>query len=420
MELRPMKIRKITFDGASARSQAPLQIWTCSDCSRNFGVRSWLAYLDENNEFAFVDDPRFAAAYTEAVTRKVMPWSNHFENERGLKKRLVCAFCASKLHKEEYVHVGPKTGQLSTTPRFDKARKRTEGKPTKSSTMHTLKQLDNLLEQQVVVRDDMPKVRAQDAFLKIERHEASKKGRDWVTPIGPIASQHYGCWLCHSNPSRSNSWYRCVRMGIEVREGQTETDGYWLCARCGKRWTWRVSGNKRLFVMGSKEMMDQGIYFFAHSGAVDSDNENLLNYLKSLVLLQALDGKKITTGAVLAAIDELNSMVERKLHRGVRELKTIQACDIDRDTYQLYCESRSLSMDREGLVFKTIDLSEIHGTVETFDNEHLTEFLHLCGAFMNVENSWPSEPASRQARNKMAHSPTFSVHAAAYSRSCRR
>jgi hypothetical protein len=162
-----------------------------------------------------------------------------------------------------------------------------------------------------------------------------------------------------------------------------------------------------LFVIGSKEMIAQGIYFFAYSGTVSRDNENTMNYLKSLVLLQALAGKPITTAAILAAIDELNTKVEQKLCRGVRELKVKYGCPIDKNVYQLYCESRKLSMDREGLAFKTIDLSAIHQSVETFDDAHLEYFLDLCGSFLNVEHSWPSEPAMRQARNRMTQSPTF-------------
>ena len=123
--------------------------------------------------------------------------------------------------------------------------------------------------------------------------------------------------------------------------------------------------------------------------------------------MQQLNGRPVTTESILAAIDELNSMAERKLSRGVQELKVVMSSSIRGHPYQLYCESTRLSMDSDNTAFKTLDLSEIHTGVETFGDRDLSEFLDLCASFMNVEESWPSEPSARKVRTALLSSSTF-------------
>jgi len=63
-----------------------------------------------------------------------------------------------------------------------------------------------------------------------------------------------------------------------------ESVGYWMCAvpGCLERWRHRGGADIRLFVVGTKEMVQAGDYYFAYIGDCGTENENTINLLKGL------------------------------------------------------------------------------------------------------------------------------------------
>ena len=190
-----------------------------------------------------------------------------------------------------------------------------------------------------------------------------------------------------------------------------ETHGYCTCAAaaCLKRWSWAVGGHRRLLVIGSEEMISSGIYYFAYVPRdISSECENKINLLKSLTMLQVIGSRKITPEVICMVIDEVNKMTEKKLCKGVKEITTRESGDVSGFDCQLYCEHKSLSLPKPGIVFKTIDLQD-RTDVPTFLDDDLSEFLDIIASFMNVDtlSAVDLQPAQRKAQKNILASPAY-------------
>ena len=190
-----------------------------------------------------------------------------------------------------------------------------------------------------------------------------------------------------------------------------ETHGYWICAAAGclKRWSWAVGGHRRLLVIGSEEMISSGIYYFAYvSRDISRECENKINLLKSLTMLQVIGSRAITPEVICMVIDEVNKMTEKKLCKGVKEITTRESGDVSGFDCQLYCEHKSLSLPKPGIVFKTIDLQG-RTDVPTFLDDGLSEFLDIIASFMNVDtlSAVDLKPAERKAQKNILNSPAY-------------
>ena len=73
------------------------------------------------------------------------------------------------------------------------------------------------------------------------------------------------------------------------------SQGHWRCACCFKKWTWANGGNIRLLILG-ETTVGGGFtnYQYAFLGAVDTQTQNKINFLKGAKLLMALGGRPLT------------------------------------------------------------------------------------------------------------------------------
>ena len=394
----------VKFDCASAGSQQALSAWNCAQCGKAYALASVVAYLQADNTFVTEDNPNFKAAIA-LVKEGVEPlWSNRFSATKTIAQRLVCIHCCEKLHDAVYTKDG------KPTPRWDKLRKRSQGCVSKSSTEHILEQVNK---QARAGADNLPMVDVKDVFGGLEAHDAAKKGRDWIEWLGPLCTFHYGCGYCSSFPTKSSSWYRAIKKTKPLAEGMSslgDKTGYWYCAasHCVKRWSWAVGGRRRLLVIGSEDMISRGIYYFAYVEKVNSECENKINRLKSLTMLQMIGSRIITSEVICSVIDEVNTMTEKKLCKGVKEITTRVSGDVSDLDCQLYCEHKSLSLPKPGIVFKTIDLQG-RTDVPTFVDDELSEFLDSLASFMNVDMLSASDlkPAERTTQRSILSSPAY-------------
>jgi hypothetical protein len=99
-----------------------------------------------------------------------------------------------------------------------------------------------------------------DKVLKMFQAPELTGSTEWVTSIGPCSLLLYGCHECGIYPTKSSSWWRCSP-NVSVT-GQTEQGGYWRCASCCARWSWKSSGVLRLLCIDDEH---EGLYF-AHIG----------------------------------------------------------------------------------------------------------------------------------------------------------
>ena len=243
--------------------------------------------------------------------------------------------------------------------------------------------------------------------------DAPKKGRGWVECMGPLCTFHYGCGYCSSFPTKSSSWYRAIEKTKALEEGMSslgESHGYWLCAAAGclKRWSWAVGGHRRLLVIGSEDMISSGNYYFAYVSEVSSACENKINLLKSLTMLQVIGSRIITPEVICRVIDEVNTTTDKKLCKGVKEITTRVSGDVSDLDCQLYCEHKSLSLPKPGIVFKIIDLQG-RTDVPTFVDDELSEFLDTLASFMNVDmlSAQDLQPAQRTAQRNILNSAAY-------------
>ena len=155
-------------------------------------------------------------------------------------------------------------------------------------------------------------------------------------------------------------------------------------------------------------MISRGIYYFAYVEKVNSECENKINRLKSLTMLQMIGSRIITSEVICSVIDEVNTMTEKKLCKGVKEITTRISGDVSDLDCQLYCEHKSLSLPKPGLAFKTIDLQG-RTDVPTFVDDELSEYLDTLASFMNVDmlSAQDLQPAQRTAQRNVLNSAAY-------------
>ena len=271
------------------------------------------------------------------------------------------------------------------------------------------------------IGDAAPSHTAKDIYDMLRANKYSALARDWVTDLGPFACLLYGCRKCRRHPARSNSWLKAIRNKVELAPGLTDTGddkGFWLCAACLDKWCWATGGTERLFVVGSKQSIAVGEYFYMMIGdETASEHENTFNYIKSCTTLTELHGTTVTTAALLKVISDMNDRIEQRLSKGVREMVTVRSLGLDECPYddwkgwmehvRLYCENDVLSMAVTGTHFKAIDLNMCREPVGRFTSSGLSSFLDVLAGCLNVDSTVPVEPALRRTRWTLMESRGF-------------
>ena len=112
----------VTFDGASGASMQPPILWECADCHKKYALVSVMAYLDDNNDFAIMQDVNYS--HTMLAVENEKPSSDFVNRFSQTHTRLVCAYCCSILHDRTYVRDAVTN---KCTSYFDKIRRRAFG-----------------------------------------------------------------------------------------------------------------------------------------------------------------------------------------------------------------------------------------------------------------------------------------------------
>ena len=188
-----------------------------------------------------------------------------------------------------------------------------------------------------------------------------------------------------------------------------EKVGYWLCANCLARWACRRAGHKRLFVIGTEEIINAGTYYIAYSGRVSDECEAVIDCLKGCEMLAVLGDRDITTERIVRVIEEANNLLDHKLTQGINEVQLRVSKSTRCLPRQLYCEDKRLSLPRDGMHFKTIMHKDVDREVFQLDNELLMSFLDMCARFMNIENGPTSGPAAGRIKKKIQSSELFQM-----------
>ena len=141
--------------------------------------------------------------------------------------------------------------------------------------------------------------------------------------------------------------------------------------------------------------------------------------MKSLTMLQMLGSRIITPQVICRVIDEVNMMTDKKLCKGVKEVKTRVSGDVSEFHCQLYCEHKSLSLPKPGIAFKVIDLKD-RTDVPTFADDDLSELLDTIASFMNVDlvSSIGLALAQKLAQRSILSSPAFLTSRTRMLRTC--
>ncbi len=359
----------VTFDGAaSAAQEVEKASWCCADCEFATTSISRVAYLLPDNSFVKHVDKKVHDAMSVARGGELSKWKNGFENLSA--SRLVCIGCCERLHSKQYRN--KETGK--PTSEWDRLRKASMlMNLNKSRAGFVLRETDAIMQQ----KSKGTAVNSADLYDKLAKSEALKRGRDWVTDMGPLAVLLYGC-PCGRYPTKNGCWYKCIKNGTIMIEGMTSngdgTGGFWMCAVCKLRWNWTY-GHLRLFVIGTVQSIQEGRYWFRHVGNnVDSAAEAKILYIKGIRMLQELGGRPVTVENILDCIEALNNAAEVKLLRGVKEICTVRSADVTDRGVQIYNEHPALSIPASGRWFKAIDLSDAP-QAPAFDAKTLREVL---------------------------------------------
>jgi len=175
-----------------------------------------------------------------------------------------------------------------------------------------------------------------------------------------------------------------------------------------------MCGDMRLVVMGQADPQ-QGFkagYTFALIGEVDDYVNNLLNFLTTASLLEALDGKKVTGEHLMAAIELLNAKTEATFSTGMKEVDVRYSMDVPQEklnTHQirLVCEDPRLSLHAKNQCYLVIDRKKMDEDVEVIDKDFLIDMLHLSASAYDMDASWPSGDGMRRVWRRITESPAY-------------
>jgi hypothetical protein len=248
-------------------------------------------------------------------------------------------------------------------------------------------------------------LKAVDVYNALVKSKELRKGRDWISRLGPDVFILYGCINCKTWPLQSCSFYRTMKLAAKEDFGCSEgKDGTWRCGNCLEKWSWGADGCYRLFVIGGSPEADTMInhkYWFID--ATTASIENKLQFLKGCQALKELNGRKvsITFESVLQVIKTLNEEVERRLET-LPEVKVIKSAPIDshwnRHTFKVVCEDARLSLPKQGVPIKVIDLSQSE-MPEKLTMPQVDFLLDICASTLDIEGSQVSGDSFKKIKN---------------------
>ena len=356
---------------------------TCKKCKKNYSTASALAYLNH-------DDMSFHVSMEGDMAKAVSKVRGEQCLQSGTSREavLVCYRCAEEAHSTQYLNEG---GKLNGKWRnaADKSKGRLVG--------HKLRRIAETIDKQAdrEGKDTAPLL----DIVKAVRDERVALATDWVTQIAPGVNLLYGCPAdngCGAYPLRSNSWLRLSGLS-------TKQDGFWACANCLKRWTWRTAGHVRLFVIQSSiEDETMLAYVGAHtSESLNRRYEQELLILKGAQLVTHLQGCEITVDILLLAIEALNAQSERELMRRLRNVQHLTAQN-PKEKFKtgIFCEDRRLSIEHPGFVYRA-HVVTAWDMIPTLTSDELEHLLDVCSAFFDLAGFQPQGPAQAKTLAKM-------------------
>ncbi len=126
-----------------------------------------------------------------------------------------------------------------------------------------------------------------------------------------------------------------------------------------------------------------------------------MNFLKTCSILEAMNGAKITKDSLLAVTELINNKVEKTFSKGMKEVKPVTSCSIDKGTLDaaavdLICEDSRLSLRVQGFQYLVIDRRLIDYEVPIIDEQFLVYLLDIAASMYDMDASWPSGQGDRK------------------------
>ena len=132
-----------------------------------------------------------------------------------------------------------------------------------------------------------------------------------------------------------------------------------------------------------------------------------LNFLKGATLLTHIDGRPVTTEAILAAITSVNDLAERTLgHLANCETLTAKDPAQTHPGVRTYNESEHLSLSCPGLVYSALTLQG--PDVEVLSPEDVDHVIDVCASALDVEAPPVTTPSAKKATRAICDGNGFS------------
>ena len=359
----------VLFDGAAAAAK-PVddnQLYMCSLCDKSFPFYSQMAYLN-------AQDKAFHKSYDGDVSKAIDSTQDKEWHQIGSPSKIAfaCYICAGEAHNETYLN---NRGSLSA--KWRNAADLSKGRHHKAKIGRVLHTIEKQYE-----RSTGEKTSAKNV-MEAMRDERTAKATDWVTNLGYGSFLLYGCPPgkgCGTYPLKSDKWWR---MSGAVNASGTVTNGYWSCANCLLRWSWKECGNYRVFIVMAPDESENNLVAYI-GGHYAQNIEQEIMILKGAQLLDTINGQTITAETLLRAIDRLNEVSEKMLVAKLKGIKWVIAQDPSKkfDT-PLFCEDPRLSIERPGVQYQALILKE-EKDIPILTIEELQRIIDVTSAFMDL------------------------------------
>ena len=247
-----------------------------------------------------------------------------------------------------------------------------------------------------------PPINLKESYQTLNQNSSLRKARDWCTKLGPFTSLHYTCIKCSKTPLKNNGWWRLLRSRVVPREGLSEggegSGLMWACGICGEHWTAGVGNRWRTLIFHEEEVRSPSDRY-AFVGDLNSEQENLIQFLKGVEMLTALGGAPITKDALIRVIEIMSTEVEQKLLTLLPEVRQFRAIDTRTHwwAYQFepYCESATISIQRVGQVFHEADLGLLPQNPRVLLSEQVDFLIDMIASAKNFEAGPFDGPSQR-------------------------
>ena len=384
---RPLKQRKVGWDGASGVSQR-LQhedgAYLSDFCADSWPFASCLMNVQPNMTPHVATDP-FLSKVT--VAANLLTLQNMFTNP---KKCCVACYQEKNPQPATWWTCDPKKGFKLSSKWMNLRNRTTHVNLRKDKLESAFKKLEAFTKSAGNPQFDR-------AWMKAKYDEFAKSGAqasvDWVCEVNAACYIIYYCVHCDTAPTAHNKWYRCTGNASKLNiKGMFsgKGNGHWRCAICLAK----HEGKDRdfmLWVIG-----DATDHYVAFMGGVGLVIENKINMLKCYMLLKKIGDTPISTKTILDALRELHAKSEQKLGHFPMVKKFTTKDPNSLQHIMAYAECEELSLMKSGGIIEAFDVSDI--AVPTLSPKIVEMIIELCFACVEMGDVLQAELTKNQRK----------------------